>query len=322
MTNIDLWYINLDRAVQRRELLEGSFAKSNFSNRWTLNRFPAFSADSPEVQKSGGKLSGAYKGNYLSHVECVRQSIGKDAHLFMAEDDLQFCSETGPILEQIIDTVPEASWDIIHCEISLMSATDFPRLYKLDCANMMRGKVRLIDLKDFPYAYAGSGAYIVNRRSKQKFVNFMDLTVKNYGGMLDHPFDICLRGAMKWNGLAGFLTFPFVTAPSIHADQTQAPYGNTAPSVEYVKQIHLELINAFRRLVWVGYRPDDVMPEMLARRGQEILSLSERDKTFQKIMTWMLFLQYNAPYTDYDLLRFLPQEFTCQSEEKIKDFRV
>lgn len=319
MTDFDLFYINLDQAVQRRELIEKSFADSKFSSRWTFNRYPAVSATSEMVQRAEGKLSGAYKGNYFSHVECVRQSVGRDRHLFMAEDDLEFCAETGPILEQIVDSVPEDSWDIIHAEITLMSARDFPMLFKLDRQSEGRKKVKLINLVGFPYAYSGSGAYIVNRRAKEKFLSFMDTTVKNYGGRIDHPFDICLRGALKFGGLNGFLTFPFLTAPSIHADQTQAPWGAYDASVEQVKQIHLELINAFRRLVWVGYSPEKVMPDVLNRHGHEMLLMSERDKLFQKIMPWLLYLQYNAPYTDYSNIKFLPQQYDCIAAGKNSD---
>jgi hypothetical protein len=319
MTNFDLFYINLDQATGRRELIEKSFADSRFSDRWTLNRFPAVSAESEKVRNAPGKLSGAYKGNFFSHVDCVRQSVGRDTHLFMAEDDLQFCPETGPLLEQVVDSVPEDSWDIIHCEITLMSARDFPMLFKLDRAKDTRNKLKLIDLVNFPYAYSGSGAYVVNRRSKHKFLQFMDGTVANYNGNIDHPFDICLRGSLKFGALTGFLTFPFLTAPSIHADQTQAPWGAFDASIEHVKKIHLELINAFRRLVWVGYKPTDVLPEMLLKHGHEILLLSERDKLFQKIMPWMLYLQYNAPYTDFDQLKFRPEQFSCRAPGKDSD---
>jgi hypothetical protein len=312
MTDFDLFYINLDQATGRRELIEKSFADSRFSNRWTFNRFSAVSAESEKVRNATGKLSGAYKGNFFSHVDCVRQSLGSERHLFMAEDDLEFCPDTGPVLEKIVDSVPEDSWDIIHCEITLMSARDFPMLYKMDRADNLRTKIKLIDLNSFPYPYSGSGAYVVNRRSKHTFLSVMDDAVRSCGGHLDHPFDIYLRGSLKFKALRGFLVFPFLTAPSLYADQTQAPWGNFDPTVEHVKKVHLELSNAFRRLVWLGYSADKVLPEMLAKHGHEILLLSERDKLFQKIMPWFLYLQYNAPYEDYNQLKFLPQQFPCR----------
>ncbi len=312
MTDFDLFYINLDQATGRRELIEKSFADSGFSNRWTFNRFPAVSAELDKVRNATGKLSGAYKGNFFSHVDCVRQSLGNGRHLFMAEDDLEFCPDTGPMLEMIVDGVPEDSWDIIHCEISLMSARDFPMLYKMDRAHELCTKIKLIDLNSFPYAYAGSGAYVVNSRSKQTFLTVMEATVIGCGGHLDHPFDICLRGSLKFRMMRGFLVFPFLTAPSIHADQTQAPWSNVDSDVEHVKKLHLELMNAFRRLVWLGYSADKVLPEMVEKHGHRIFLLSERDKLFQKIMPWALYLQYEAPYQDYSELKFLPQQFPCR----------
>ena len=246
MVNIDIHYINLDRATDRRAKVEESFAASKFSGRWSLNRFPAVDATAPEVVAARGSMNGAYKGNFLSHAGCLRQSLNVDTHLFVAEDDIQFCDKTGPLLEKIIDLLPEDGWDIIQPEISLMSAVEFPRFYKLRRASAHRNRVRLIDLGDFPYAYAGSGSYIVNRRSKAKFMENVDGTIVQFDGKYDMPFDLCLRGLLKFLNLSGYLTVPFLTAPSIHADETSAPYGQEDPNLERIKKLHLELINSIK----------------------------------------------------------------------------
>ncbi len=308
MTNIDIHYINLDRSSDRRAKVEQSFAESKFSSRWTLTRFAAVDATSPPVLAALGNLNGAYKGNFLSHLGCLRRQVDTDSHLYIAEDDIQFCDKTGPLLEKVIDALGEDTWDIIHPEVSLMSAVEFPRFYKLRRNTTFRNKVRLIALGDFPYAYAGSGSYIVNRKSKRKFLEGLDETVAHAGGKLDVPFDLCLRGLLHYHTLKGFVTVPFLTAPSIHADESSAPYGKEDPNLDRVKRLHLELINAYRRLVWVGFDPEKVMPPELRSEGENIFLLTEQDKLFQKVISWLLFMQYEARYREYDLLRFLEEE--------------
>lgn len=313
MIGIDIHFINMDAAPERRFMVEQSFAASAFSSRWMLHRFAAVDAASSLVQQTPGKLSGPYKGNFLSHLNCVRQSLRSDKHLFMLEDDTQFCKHTGPLLERVIDSLPEDSWDVIHPEISLLSATDYPRFYKIRQALDHKDKVKLIDLEEFPHPYTGSGSYIVNRRSKIKLIQLIEYSVNQAQGRLDTPYDLYLRAFLKSKCLNGLLTVPFLTAPSIHADMTQAPWGSEDPSQEHAKQLHLQLSNGFRRLVWIGFDAAQVLPPILQTHGEQIFLLTDQDKLFQKIVSWMMFMQYQSPYKDYETLRFLPQEINLGS---------
>ncbi|WP_341894853.1 hypothetical protein [Ferrovibrio terrae] len=314
MTNFDLRYINLDQATQRRTMVEQSYAQSGFSRRWSFERFSAISADSAVVRDAPGRLSGPYKGNFLSHMTCTRQSIGRDAHLFMTEDDVQFCDQTGPILEGIIDAMADDSWDVIRTEISLLSAVDFPKIYKLSVSEAGREKVRLLDLGGLDCPSTGASAYIVNRKSKQKFIQVMDALVAHNGG-LNFPFDVCLHDMIRHKFLLGYVTVPFLTAPSFHADETQAPMmnaGQATPQDEMVRLFNqrlLELMSAFRRLVWIGYAPDQVLPASYGA-GNDLFRMTEQDLLFQRIASWMLTLQQNIPYSS---------DFRLQSPEISRD---
>jgi hypothetical protein len=50
------------------------------------------------------------------------------------------------------------------------------------------------------------------------------------------------------------------------------------------------------------------MPPALRSEGENIFLLTEQDKLFQKVVSWLLFMQYEARYREYDLLRFLEEE--------------
>ncbi|WP_341915200.1 glycosyltransferase family 25 protein [Ferrovibrio terrae] len=312
MANFDLRYINLDQATQRRTMVEQSYGQSRFSQRWSFERFSAVSAESDLVRDAPGRLSGPYKGNFLSHMTCVRQSLDSDAHLFVVEDDVQFCDQTGPILEGMVDTMAEDAWDVIRTEISLLSAVDFPKIYKLSVSAAGREKVRLLNLGGIDCPGTGASAYIVNRQSKRKFIQMMDAMVVRNGG-LNAPFDVCLHEMIRHKFLLGYVTVPFLTAPSFHADETQAPVmtaDQATPQDEMLRRFNqklLELMSAFRRLVWIGYTPDKVLPGSYGA-GNDLFRMTEQDVLYQKISSWMLILQQNIPYSSD--FRLQPPEIT------------
>jgi GR25 family glycosyltransferase involved in LPS biosynthesis len=300
-SKIDLCYINLDRAVERRAAIEQSIGRAGFSGRWSFFRVSAVSADSDLVRQTPGRNSGAYKGNFLSHMQCVEWATQSDAHLFVVEDDVMFCRETGPLVEQVIDNLPEESWDVLRTDITLMEATHLPKLYKLCVSGAGKSSVRLLDLRDFEPPYVGASAYIVNRRSKRRFINAMRYGLSLNDGRYDAPYDGYLCDLVTHGVLRGFLTVPFLTAPSFDEDSSQAPqmYADrplpTEERMRRLNQVQREIRSAFRRLVWVGFKPDMVLAPSYAS-GNALFDLSEQDMLYQKLASWLLMIQYNIPY--------------------------
>lgn len=308
MTRFDLLYINLDRATGRREAIERSIASSHFSDRWSFFRYAAVAADSDRVRNAPGRISDSYKGNFLSHRHCLQLSLKSDAHLFVAEDDAMFCPQTGPLLENIVDTLPEDSWDILRTEITLLSATDIPKFYKMCMSEEGGQKIRLLDLSGFMSPYSGASTYVVNRKSKLKFVHAIDQALERRNGHYDFPFDSYLADMVRHSVLRGFVTVPFLTAPSFDEDESQAPQmfaGKPLSEDETVRRfnkVHRELQTAFRRLVWVGFRPDTVLPPGY-EGGDQLFRMTDQDRLFQKLASWFLILQGNIPYaSDLKLL--------------------
>lgn len=300
-SKIDLYYINLDSATERRASIEESIRSSGFSDRWSFWRFPAIAADSEAVLNTPGRNSNPYKGNFLSHRQCIELSLQSDAHLFIAEDDTMFCRQTGPLVEQLIDSLPEDSWDVIRTDITLVVATDTPKLYKLCVSDKGRKTVRLIDLHNFGPPYVGAGAYIINRRSKKRYFNTLRVAIAQNNGRCDSPYDAYLRDLLQYGILRGFVTVPFLTAPSFHEDASQAPqiYTDKPPSKDEAlarfNKVHREMQTAFRRLVWIGYTPDTVLPQGY-ETGDAVFAMTDQDKLFQKLASWFLMLQHNMEY--------------------------
>jgi hypothetical protein len=94
---------------------------------------------------------------------------------------------------------------------------------------------RLINLNRLPFA--GSTAYIVNRKSKDKLLGLFPR-----GGPLEIPYDVYLQQLIHNNKLRGFVTFPFATALSPQAENSQ---------IQQTYSVQEGAMNAFRRLMWL-----------------------------------------------------------------------
>ena len=128
MSGVDIFYINLARAAQRRQAIEQSFADSKCSSTWRLNRFEAVDAASDEVKRREGPMTDALKANWLSHVGCAKAALtqGLTSHVLVAEDDTEFSSVTEYWVNGIIANIDPAQWDVMYLDAFIPNATDMP----------------------------------------------------------------------------------------------------------------------------------------------------------------------------------------------------
>ena len=133
MSGVDVFYINLARATQRRQAIEKSFADSKFSATWRLNRFEAIDASSDEVKRRDGPMIDALKANWLSHVGCAKDALaqGLTSHILIAEDDTEFSSVTEYWVNGILANFDPAHWDVLYLDVFIPNATDMPWFFKL-----------------------------------------------------------------------------------------------------------------------------------------------------------------------------------------------
>lgn len=246
---IDAFYINLDTATERRRSIEASWAACNFKKGWTLNRFEAVKANSPEVQAIPGNCPAPFKGNWQSHVGVIRQALerGLTSDILVVEDDTIFCDSTQAWVDGITAYLPREDWDILYLDVFISNAIDMPWFLKLRHQCFRESRVEVIDLKGYPRAFAGAGAYVVNNRALRKFLQLADLD------SIHTCFDLYLKHLVRLGVLNGFLTFPFLTTVAELADDTQVPH----PAQRFAQD---RLMNAFRRLVWMGAGEPDTRP--------------------------------------------------------------
>ncbi|WP_141400622.1 hypothetical protein [Magnetospirillum sp. 15-1] len=235
---LDILYINLQSATGRNDELVRNFSESAFTDEWTLHRFEAISAQSQLVLDTKGTASPNLKGNYHSHVECIRQSKCYDNHVMIIEDDTKFCHATQFWLERIIESISENDWDIILIDFYVSNAIDMADLMKARRQCLESNSISLTNAALWNRAFAGAGSYIVNKNSKNKIIEAMSFD------SLDYAYDLLLRQAMCGGVLNGILVFPFLTTVSDIGDDSQVQGQDRLLEVIYM---HL-----FRRLTWIG----------------------------------------------------------------------
>ena len=232
---MDCYYINLDSADGRKHLLEENFAACRKPN-WTLTRFPAIDKDYVARNNIAGKAKPAEKGCFLSHRILMGRHLGDDKSYLIMEDDAAFGVHTCAHIDFILEQNKTVDWDILFTDVCI---PEMPKMFELlkyrrELAKNKSG-VTFLNLGDV--LFAGSTAYIVNGKSKNKVHEILS-AYRN----IDRPYDLYLRQLAHRGALKIYTLFPFVTTVSEYCDQSQIKMAGANP---------LELTwNLFRRMIW------------------------------------------------------------------------
>ncbi|MDG5496775.1 hypothetical protein [Niveispirillum sp. BGYR6] len=299
MTSFDLFYINLDSATDRRAAVEASHAKAGFSSNWTFNRFPAYGKTSIEVLSTPGQQTPAYKGNFLSHINCIERMGNPDSHLMICEDDCDFAPGCGDYIEKLVAQLPDDKWDVLFTEISFMSWYQLPIMMKLK-QKLSGEALKLIPLEGFKFPFTGSSSYVVNKKSRGKILELLS----NLRSSIDHPYDVCLRACIDKGNLQGFLIFPFIVAPSIHANETQAPCFELDGIQAFAQKLQMETLNSARRMLAIHYN-GTVPLSPVYQNFFNTYEYNQEEKNMRDIMYWGQAVQALADYNELSGIKVL-----------------
>jgi GR25 family glycosyltransferase involved in LPS biosynthesis len=255
---IEVIYLNLGSAVARRDAFEARYAACRFAPHWTLHRFHAIDAQHELVRNAKGRLSPGNKGCYFSSLECIRQSFGNDKHLFIVDDDIDFCAATQLCVDRSIALLPEDGWDIMLTDTAIPCAVDMPWLTMLWHTYTQDHIVRMLDLAETKFTFC-AGSTLTNRRSKEKIYDLM---------MVDDfskPWDLAVRQHIQQGRIKAVLIFPFVTTVGKRGDISQI-------SPDDPKRMEQLLCNEFRRMMWIGNQPKPFYSEWARKEYRDLIS--------------------------------------------------
>lgn len=218
--NVDVYHYGTAATPHRRDEFIAQFEACRFDAHWALSRFKA-------EAREGGWCFG--------ELACLRQSLQSDHHAFIVEDGIDFCAATRKFSDSGIRTLPEDGWDLLLTDTIFPFAHNFASVMMLWHELQQLGEVRLLDLFDANILFRG-GSMIVNRRSKEKVLAFMQASGDSTAWDADLPPHVH-AGRLK-----ACLIMPLVTVRREDADDDATDRA----------ALERNLCHAFARMMWIG----------------------------------------------------------------------
>jgi GR25 family glycosyltransferase involved in LPS biosynthesis len=275
MVPLDVVYLNLGNAVARRQAFEEHYAALNLASHWSVRRFHAIDAQHDLVKNAEGSLPPGGKGCYFSSLECLRQTLTDDRHLYLLDDDIRFGPSSQALTDHVLSTIDETQWDVIYTDSIISNAFDMPRLMMAWKEYQKTRRLSIIGLKSAQFNFC-AGTAIYNRRSKQKILDCMTVTDFSV------PWDLMIRHQIRSGNINAILVFPFLTTVSSHGDVSQL-----SPQSDMLEH---SLYNQFRRLVFVDRGDEPDTTDWSTHAHADVLD--DEAKRFSKIFLPLLSLQF------------------------------
>ncbi len=204
MANIDGYYVNLDKATDRRAYLDAKLNQLGLEKQ--IKRFAALQGDSRPSHITKGEL-----GCFLSH-QNILNNAANNAYTLILEDDIILTSMFAKYLNTFIDNIG-GNYDILFFN----GGVEFRDIHRLsllikfknelgDIYNDNFSNFKLLDATQW-YLH-GTSAYIVNPLSKNKIVNLMNDEEKNG---FTRPIDLFYNQSIRENKITAAVFFPFLT---------------------------------------------------------------------------------------------------------------
>lgn len=208
---MDAYYINLDSAIKRNEIIEKQIKESGLI--FNLKRFPAISGN--EVPESPSNLTFGQWGCWCSHVKIIESSVNNDHNLLIIEDDEYFNSMLNHA-ELIQDSLENINWDIIYLDLTVVETEDYLFLSRnLNKIITTNSPPTLIKLPNTFTAY-GTHGYIVNNLSKIKVLELLKANSK-----IGLPIDNVFCAAIQESKLNSYVLLPLILEPGSETKNSQ-----------------------------------------------------------------------------------------------------
>lgn len=226
-------FINLDRAVQRRNQLEQQLADAGLAGRYT--RFAAI--DGKAITYGPDATPGyAALGCTLSHLSVLRDQLESDLHLHVVEDDAVLHPAIGRLFESFLAQEQVQEWDVLMTDIFLPPDVYlFKYLQRKYHEAAATGSISFLDIGKWDFA--GATSYLVNRDSKAKFLQLME-----HSFPVETPYDLRMR-SLAQNGLLKIYTcFPFFSTLSAASSESTIAgnFEHVLPLTEYRRSFYIK----------------------------------------------------------------------------------
>jgi GR25 family glycosyltransferase involved in LPS biosynthesis len=211
-------YINMDRSTERRALLEERFAALGCSDRYT--RFPAI--DGGLVDMGGSSLNPGEYGCFMSHYQCIKESMDQDVHLHIVEDDVVFGPNTILLLDQTVEDSfrdAEMTFTDIFIAGNLATMVGLMGYYRLSgileptpgATGRWPKFINFFGLKEA--SFAGSASYVIRSDARAKMLNLMEAELAAGPSI---PVDGFFQRIVQAGQISACCTVPFLTSVDLN----------------------------------------------------------------------------------------------------------
>jgi hypothetical protein len=201
------YFINLDRATERRATLEAHLASRYPAHPY--HRFPA--VDGAARGFTSDHISAGNIGCYHSHRAVLRQHLDGARHLHIIEDDTRMAKNAPWFIDRAIETGMLDQFDILFTDTVLppifAGAKEFRRKYRDGIGRDADGAATSIDFTMIKYA-AGTNSCLVNRASIRRLHDLLDEELQRGPEV---PIDLRIRDWRDQGILRVACLFPFIT---------------------------------------------------------------------------------------------------------------
>jgi len=233
---MECFYINLASAADRKDKIETNFQACKKLG-WTLSRFAAVDTADVKNQNILGRAKPAEKACFLSHKKLIGSKLAGGKTFFILEDDAIFGARTCDLVDTILHQNRNLEWDVLFTDVCIPEITTMFELLKFR-RKLGSEKLEIAFMDLSKTVFAGSTAYLVNAKSRQKVYDLLDAARE-----IDLPYDLYLRQLIRNSLLKGFSLFPFVTSLSDFSEASQIRSMDVT-TIEFAW-------NMFRKMIWV-----------------------------------------------------------------------
>ena len=113
---MDVFYVNLESAVARREQIEANF-KQVKKDGWKLHRFAALGPSYVQANNIGGRLSAPRKASSLSQMKIIKENRNATKHDSLLSKMTRILAPNhAPLIEQFVQLVNQKEWDLMYLD--------------------------------------------------------------------------------------------------------------------------------------------------------------------------------------------------------------
>lgn len=227
------FFINLDQAKKRRQMLEQNFARFA-SPHWTLERFPAVDTQALQIRNITGRLRPTEMACGVSHLDLMRAKRTEPAPFLILEDDALFGPHSCQTLSEAVARLEEQdTWDILFPDLCIVQIGVMSDLLALRRHLIREGKFRILDPSR--WAFSSATSYILHPRAIPKILSAEPKT-------WTLPYDLLLRQLVQEGRLRARCIFPFALSLEETSNQSTITPGDETRTgfIWYL----------FRRMIW------------------------------------------------------------------------